>query len=176
MRQSLPNRPPSYQNPVFGQWLTVEESKELAGSNQARDLRNLARAGMSPFPQTPSTLPESTVAPGPSLALRSANEVVKAGDEIAIEFRITNTGTNEYKYANRTYDRSGRMDEYQLTATNDLGGAVPDPRANNKGFWQLIAIANDPGNIGRNSAIHALAFNRTDAGVATLRHCSMIPT
>jgi len=33
---------------------------------------------------------------------------------------------------------------------------------------QLIAIANDPGNIGRNSAIDALAMNRTDAGVAAL--------
>ena len=59
---------------------------------------------------------------------------MKAGDEIAIEFRITNCGTNDYRYANRTYDRSGRMNEYQLVATNSSGEAVPDPRANDKAF------------------------------------------
>jgi hypothetical protein len=46
----VPNRPPSYQNPGFGQWLTVEESKKLAGINTSNDLRNLARMGRSPFP------------------------------------------------------------------------------------------------------------------------------
>ena len=131
----VPNRPPSYQNPVFGQWLTVEESQKLAGINKANDLRNLARAGISPFPETRSTLPETTVAPVLSLSIRCTNDVVKAGDEISIEFKITNTGTNDYKYANRTYDRSGRMNEYKLVATNSSGEAVPDPRAKAKGFW-----------------------------------------
>ncbi len=131
----VPNRPPSYQNPVFGQWLTVEESKKPAGINKANDLRNLARVGRSPFPETRSTLPETTVAPVLSLAIRCTNEVVKAGDEITIEFRITNVGTNDYKYPNRTYDRSGRMYEYKVVATNSSGEAVPDPRANDKGMW-----------------------------------------
>jgi ankyrin repeat protein len=132
----VPNRPPSYQNPVFGQWLTVEESRKLAGINKANDLRNLARAGISPFPETRSTLPETpTSAPVLSLSIRCTNDVVKAGDEIDIEFRITNTGTNDYKYPNRTYDRSGRMPEYYLVATNSSGEAVPDPRANAEGFW-----------------------------------------
>ena len=40
----IPNRPPSYQNPVKGQWPTVEKSKELAKIAQATDLRNLAKA------------------------------------------------------------------------------------------------------------------------------------
>jgi hypothetical protein len=122
----VPNRPPSYQNPVFGQWLTVEESQKLAGINKANDLRNLARAGISPFPETHSTLPETTVTPVLSLSIRCTNDVVKAGDEIDIEFRITNRGTNDYKYPNRTYDRSGRMPEYNLVATNSSGEAVPD--------------------------------------------------
>jgi hypothetical protein len=122
----VPNRPPSYQNPMFGQWLTVEESSKLAGINTSNDLRNLARAGISPFHETHSTSPETTVAPVLSLAIRCTNDVVKAGDEIAIEFRITNTGTNNYKYPNRTYDRSGRMPEYTLVATNSSSEAVPD--------------------------------------------------
>ena len=122
----VPNRPPSYQNPVFGQWLTVEESKKLAGINTSNDLRNLARVGRSPFPETRSTLPETTVAPVLSSSIRCTNDVVKAGDEIAIEFRITNRGTNDYRYENRTYDRSGRMGEYRLAATNSSGKAVPD--------------------------------------------------
>jgi ankyrin repeat protein len=123
----VPNRPPSYQNPVFGRWLTVEESQKLAGINKANDLRNLARMGISPFPQTQSILPETpTSAPVLSLSIRCTNGVVKAGDEIDIEFRITNTGTNNYKYPNRTYDRSGRMPEYKLVATNSSGEVVPD--------------------------------------------------
>jgi ankyrin repeat protein len=130
----VPNRPSSYQNPVFGQWLTAEESKRLAGINTSNTLRNLARMGRSPFPETHSTLPETTAAPVLLLSIRCTNDVVKAGGEIDIEFRITNTGTNDYKYENRTYDRSGRMNEYQLVATNSSGQAVPDPRANDKGF------------------------------------------
>jgi hypothetical protein len=130
----VPNRPPSYQNPVFGHWLTVEESRKLAGINTSNTLRNLARAGISAFPETHSTLPETTVAPVLSLSIRCTNDVVKAGDEIDIEFKITNRGTNDYRYANRTYDRSGRMNEYQLVATNSSGEAVPDPRAKDKGF------------------------------------------
>jgi hypothetical protein len=70
-----------------------------------------------------------------SLAIRCTNDVMKAGDEIDIEFRITNRGTNDYKYADRTYDRSGRMDEYKLVATNSSGEAVPDPRAGHEGGW-----------------------------------------
>jgi hypothetical protein len=57
------------------------------------------------------------------------------GDEIPIEFRITNHGTNDYKYADRTYDRSGRMDEYMLTAKDESGKIIPDPRKNFKGGW-----------------------------------------
>ena len=74
-------------------------------------------------------------APVLSLAIRCTNEVVKAGDEIDIEFRITNRGTNDYKYADRTYDRSGRMDEYKLVVTNNAGEAIPDPRTSNKWGW-----------------------------------------
>jgi ankyrin repeat protein len=129
----VPNRPPSYQNPVFGQWLTVEESRKLADVQKERDLRSLDRMGVSPFP--PKSEPEVVTPPVLSLAIRCTNEIVKAGDEISIEFRITNTGTNDYKYADRTYDRSGRMEEYKLIAKTESGEAVPDPRANDKGFW-----------------------------------------
>jgi hypothetical protein len=128
----VPSRPPSYHNPVVGQWPTVEESRKLAGVALSNDLRVLDRAGLSPFPK--KTDPEETNPPVLSLSIRCTNEVVKAGDEIDIEFKITNRGTNDYRYANRTYDRSGRMNEYQLVATNSSGEAVPDPRANDKGF------------------------------------------
>ena len=133
----VPNRPPSYQNPVFGQWLSAEESKKPAGINTSNTLRNLARAGVSAFPETRSPFREltNTALPALALTIRCTNEVVKAGDEIDIEFRITNTGTNDYKYEDRTYDRSGRMNEYKLVATNSSGRAVPDPRASDKGFW-----------------------------------------
>jgi hypothetical protein len=40
----IPNRPPSYQNPVSGQWPTMDKSKELANVAKTNDLRNLAKA------------------------------------------------------------------------------------------------------------------------------------
>lgn len=40
----IPNRPPSYRNPVNGQWPTMDKSKELAKNQQTIDLRNLATA------------------------------------------------------------------------------------------------------------------------------------
>ena len=51
----------------------------------------------------------------------------KAGDEIPIEFIISNLGTQDYKYENRTYDRSGRMNEYQLSAKQADGGVPSRP-------------------------------------------------
>lgn len=136
----MPDRTTSYQNPRFGQWLTVEEAKKLVGINTSNDLRNLARIGRSPFPETRSPLRETNVArpvapPVLSLSIRCTNDVVKAGDEIDIEFRITNEGTNDYKYIDHNYDRSGRIPEYVLVATNSSGEGVPDPRAIYKGFW-----------------------------------------
>src|ERR1035441_6290275 len=65
---------------------------------------------------------------GISLSIRCTNAVVKVGDEIPIEFIISNHGTADYKYANRTYDRGGRLWEYKLTAKTAAGESLPDPR------------------------------------------------
>lgn len=70
-----------------------------------------------------------------SLTLRCTNSDLKVGDEIPVEFIITNRGTNDYKYADRTYDRSGRMNEYALVAKTESGESVPDPRAGAQGSW-----------------------------------------
>ena len=78
---------------------------------------------------------DGVVAPKLSLTIRCTNAELRAGDEISIEFEITNKGTNDYEYANRTYDRSGRMDEYALVAKTASGQSVPDPRAPNKSGW-----------------------------------------
>jgi len=73
------------------------------------------------------------VPPVLSLAIRCTNEVLQAGDEIPIEFIITNQGTNDYKYENRNYDRSGRMWEFKLTARTEAGVEVADPRSKGGG-------------------------------------------
>ena len=65
-----------------------------------------------------------------SLNIRCTNEVLKAGDEIPIEFIITNRGPNDFKYVTCNYDRSGRMNTYKLTAATEVGETVADPRAN----------------------------------------------
>jgi len=72
-------------------------------------------------------------APALSLTLHCPNPVIKAGDEIPIEFTVTNQGPGNYRYSDRTYDHSGRIGEYQLTAKTESGEPVPDPRANNQG-------------------------------------------
>src|SRR5262245_42267222 len=70
-----------------------------------------------------------------SLAIRCTNAVLKAGDEISIEFRVTNRGSNDYAFNDRDYDRSGRMGEYWLAAANAAGQIVPDPRTLGPKFW-----------------------------------------
>jgi hypothetical protein len=65
---------------------------------------------------------------GITLEIRCTNDALKAGDEIPIEFIISNLGTEDYKFENRTYDRSGRMNEYQLFARKADGAWLPDPR------------------------------------------------
>lgn len=66
--------------------------------------------------------------PDLSLVIRCATNLSKVGDEIPIQFIISNRGAADYKYANRTYDRGGRMPEYRLTAKLASGESVPDPR------------------------------------------------
>ena len=63
-----------------------------------------------------------------SLAIRCTNEIVKVGDEIPIQFIISNRGTVDCKYNDRTYDRGGRIWEYSLVAKTASGGMVPDAR------------------------------------------------
>lgn len=48
------------------------------------------------------------------------------GDEIPVEFVISNGGTTDYIYDDRTYDRSGRMPEYELTVKSADGKTLPE--------------------------------------------------
>jgi len=53
---------------------------------------------------------------------------IRCGDEIPIVFTITSRDPEPFPYDYRTYDRSGRMDEYELVARYLDGRPVPDPR------------------------------------------------
>ena len=80
----------------------------------------------------PATDPVNSTTPaanpsGITLEIRCATNVFKVGDEIPIEFVISNHGTTDYTYANRDYDRRTRMGEYKLVARTSAGGDVPDP-------------------------------------------------
>src|SRR5580658_4301745 len=66
--------------------------------------------------------------PGLSLVIRCTAGVLKEGDEIPIEFIISNHGTEDYKYDDRNYDRGGRLIDYKLVAKTASGESVPDPR------------------------------------------------
>lgn len=65
-----------------------------------------------------------------TLTIRCSNSVFRLGDEIPIEFVISNIGTTHFPYADRTSDRSGRMPEFAITVQTSEGKTLPDARAN----------------------------------------------
>ena len=65
---------------------------------------------------------------GISLEIRCTNDVLKLGDEIPVEFILSNHRTADYKISDRNYDRGGRMGEYKLVAKTASGESVPDAR------------------------------------------------
>lgn len=67
------------------------------------------------------------------LTIRCAAADIKAGDEIPVEFTVTNEGKSDYDYMDRNYDRGGRMEEYRLEARDKAGALVSDPRAKYQG-------------------------------------------
>ena len=67
-------------------------------------------------------------APRLALELQSEHATLRAGDEIPITFVLTNVGTTNYAFTDRSYDRSGRLWDYRLRAEDDRGLPVPDPR------------------------------------------------
>jgi len=79
---------------------------------------------------------KNDAAPAPSLAVttRALIDKLKVGDPISIEFLIKNEGPDDFKYRDRSYDRSGRMQEYSLTAFAPNGIQVEDPRGNSVRF------------------------------------------
>jgi hypothetical protein len=68
---------------------------------------------------------ENTNSVSLTLTIQCTNNVFKMGDKIPVEFVISNGGTADYTYANRTYDRSGRIDEYELTVKSSCGKTLP---------------------------------------------------
>jgi hypothetical protein len=63
-----------------------------------------------------------------TLAIHCPAQDIYAGDEIPIVFTITNRDERAFEYESRSYDRSGRMPEYELAAVDATGTPVPDPR------------------------------------------------
>ncbi len=62
------------------------------------------------------------------LGLECNQKDIRVGDEILITFVFTNRDPNVFRYESRSYDRSGRMPEYELAAKYSDGKPVPDPR------------------------------------------------
>jgi hypothetical protein len=72
--------------------------------------------------------------------------VVKAGDEIPIEFIVSNLGTSDYQYQDQGNVGNGRSEECQLSARQTNGLPLADPRQNAGAFWS--------GGISQNGVLH----------------------
>ncbi len=80
-----------------------------------------------------SSKPEAILS-GISLEIRCTNEFLKVGDEIPIQFIISNHGTEDYKYVDTKYFAPiGGMDEFKLIAKTTSGESLPDPRKHTQG-------------------------------------------
>jgi hypothetical protein len=64
---------------------------------------------------------------GLSLIIRGPTNTLKEGDEIPIAFTISNHGTDDFTYENRTYDWTGQTQDYKLAAKTASGDSVPAP-------------------------------------------------
>ena len=115
---------------MLRQTLAREAAKDIPNVNSRNWLLFTLRSCFTNSPGTLETLEPAGNARGISLEIRCTNQVLKAGDEVPIEFIISNLGTEDYKYEDRNYDRSGRMDEYRLEAKAADGSLLPDPREN----------------------------------------------
>jgi len=61
-----------------------------------------------------------------TLTLQCPNAGLRMGDEIPIEFVISNGGTADFTYANPAYDRSGRIAAYEIIVKTPAGQTLPD--------------------------------------------------
>ena len=77
------------------------------------------------YPQ--SGLAQATNDSGLSLVIRGPTNIIKQGDEIPIQFIISNQGKEDFKCVNSHQDRNGRLGDSKLIARNASGEIVPDP-------------------------------------------------
>ncbi|MBN2180578.1 MAG: hypothetical protein JW715_01595, partial [Sedimentisphaerales bacterium] len=102
---------------------------------------------------------DNTAKPVLSLIIRCDHSGLKVGDEIPIIFLIKNEGIVGYTYSDRNYDRSGRMPEYELSAVDEQGEKVPDPRA--KWTGGMMGGLGGEGRIASNNSFtKTIALNR----------------
>jgi len=84
------------------------------------------------------TAPRNTAAPSLAVTRRAAPGPFLAGDEIPVTFAITNVGDAPYVYFARTYDRSGRLPEFELDAFDERGVRAAEPRTTGVGSGGYI--------------------------------------
>ena len=75
-----------------------------------------------------ATAQDDATAPELVVTISCPEMEYRVGDEIPVTFTVTNVGDAPYKFSTRNYDRGGRMNEYQLTATTRNGDPLSDPR------------------------------------------------
>jgi sugar lactone lactonase YvrE len=78
-------------------------------------------------PAVTRSLAAQTPVPGLSLRITTAQAHFAQGEPIPITMRYTYTGTRKLRVEAMTYDRSGRIPEFQFRGVDALGHPVPDP-------------------------------------------------
>src|SRR6185295_11084403 len=79
-------------------------------------------------------LPQQSPVTNLSLSIRCTNQVVKVGDEISIEFLVTNLGPDDFTYLDFGYPGQARKPPYRLVVKTATGELAPNPRGEYIGY------------------------------------------
>jgi beta-lactamase regulating signal transducer with metallopeptidase domain/HEAT repeat protein/peroxiredoxin len=112
----------------------------LRGAQPAAPPTNSSPTNAHGSSANPSKLATNSL--GLSLEIRCTNEVVKVGDEISIQFTLSNHGTKDYKY--QDFDNFDlRWGNYSLSAKTASGARVPDPRLRYHGYTMIDVLGGE---------------------------------
>jgi beta-lactamase regulating signal transducer with metallopeptidase domain/HEAT repeat protein len=124
---SAPNLPQASNGTVFHPQEEHRIQEQPSGNVIAAETSSTAPNQINASPASVNSSKPAANPPGLSLVIRCTNDVLKVGDEIPIEFIVSNHGTEDYQYQDPPSDASDRLAQFELIAKTASGSHVPVP-------------------------------------------------